>query len=559
MLSTTGPLLTVNVSDQRTSTTSINNITEKFIGGRGVCVRLAHDRIPYDVDPFNPDNSVFFAAGPLQASQMSYTGRMNCTGVSPLTDGLVSTNAGGFLSRNFTATGYGAVEITGASDSLIGVHISDSGVEFVDATTVEETTTDELLSWLADEHDIDPDQVAHIGPAGENLVRFASVMTSSSRAFGRGGMGAVLGSKNIKYLSFSGDSSPEIDIPDIQTAIHRDASMSDHIMKRQGTTSVTPLSNEMGGLPTRYWERGSFEAAEDIGGPAVEEKKYKKGTCSACAFACKLPTRDEETGVETEGPEYETVFSFGSNPMVDDVVDVMQSNELCDQFGLDTISAGNTITGYLKANDEFGNAELIHELIADIAYRQGEGDLLAEGLARCHEELGVKDWTIKGMSPAAHDGRILNGQGLAYATSNRGPDHMYSCMYSFEYPLVDDDHPDVVDPEGVTGKADLVRRKENLMAVNDSGIICKFSRYHIDKERYENLFGVEYETLLDVGGRIVSLERLFNNRRGFDTSNDQLPFTIDGIKAELQQYYEQRNWESDGTIPDDEADRLLAL
>jgi aldehyde:ferredoxin oxidoreductase len=557
MLTNTGDLLTIDVTDRQTTTTDISHVLDTFVGGRGACVRLAHERIPYNADPFGPENRLFFASGPLQVSQMSYTGRMNCTGISPLTDGLLSTNAGGYLSRNFADTGFAAVEITGKSSSPLGIHVSDSGIDFHEVPELTETRTSELLATLEDQHEINPDEVISIGPAGENCVRFACLMTSESRAFGRGGLGAVLGSKGVKYLAFHGNSHPEIEIPAVQSKIHSDAATSDHIMKRQGTTSVTTLSNEMGGFPTRFWEQGSFEAAEDIGGPAVEEKKYKKGTCSNCAFACKLPTRDEATGIETEGPEYETVFSFGSNPMIDDVVDVMKSNDLCDELGMDTISAGNTITGYLQAHDEFGNAELVHQLIEDIAFREGDGDLLAEGLARCHGELGVHDWTVKGMEPAAHDGRVLNGQGLGYATSNRGADHMYSCMYSFEYPLVDSSHPDAVDPDGVEGKANLLARKENLMAVNDSGIICKFSRYHIDKERYEALFNVDFEVLLNIGEKIVGLERLFNNERGFDVSDDSLPFELDGLEQERKRYYEERRWRSDGTVPNAEAEYLL--
>jgi len=160
-------------------------------------------------------------------------------------------------------------------------------------------------------------------------------------------------------------------------------------MKRQGTTSGVDLKNDMFSLPTKYFERMDFdEGVDGIDGSAVESKKYKKGTCSLCAFACKLPTRDDETGPETEGPEYETVFSFGSNLLVDDIVSVMTSNELCDELGLDTISAGVTIGAYLMSEDEFENDELIHSLIEKIAYREGVGDTLAEGVDRIHDELG---------------------------------------------------------------------------------------------------------------------------------------------------------------------------
>ncbi|WP_266082102.1 aldehyde ferredoxin oxidoreductase family protein [Haladaptatus caseinilyticus] len=547
MLHTVGPHLTIDVGTRTTKTESIDDILESFIGGRGVATKLAHERIPFDADPFDAENRLFFATGPMQASTMSFTGRMNATAVSPLTDGLVSSNAGGFMSRNFADTGHAAVEITGKSDELVIVHISDSGVEFEPVPALAGATVPETVSYLEDEHAIGADQTAVIGPAGENLVRFASIMTSEERAFGRGGLGAVLGSKNVKALTFEGDSALDIDIPASQMEIHREAATDDHIMKRQGTVAVMDLANELNGLPSYYFSEQEFEGVGGINGAAVEEKKYKKGTCSACAFACKLPTKDETRGVETEGPEFEVAMAFGSNSGVDDIVDVMKSNELCDRYGLDAISAGNTVAAYLAAQDEFGNVDLIHELVEKIAHREGVGDDLAEGIARIHDDLDVPNWTVKGMDFAAHEGRVLHGQGLSYAVANRGADHMYAVFYSQEYPLVDED--DAYDPTGFEGKPQRLIEKENQMAVNDSGVVCKFSRDYMNPERYEMLFGADFEELLAVGNRIVTLERHFNNQRGFDRSDDTLPYEIPGFEDALEEYYEIRDWD-DGVVPD---------
>ncbi len=549
MLHNRGPLLTVNVGEQTTAKEDITEIHRRYIGGRGVGTRLAHEHTPVDADPLGPENRLVFTTGPMQASTMSFTGRMNATGVSPLTDGLLSSNAGGFMSRNFADTGYGAVEVVGESDTLVVVHVRDDGVKFEPVPELEGTTVTETTTYLEDKHDITPDQTAIIGPAGENEVRFASLMTSEERAFGRGGLGAVLGSKNVKALTFDGDSSPDIEIPKTQMEIHREAATDDHIMKRQGTVAVMDLANEVDGLPSYYFSEQQFEGVEGINGAAVEEKKYKKGTCSQCAFACKLPTKDEDAGVETEGPEFEVAMAFGSNSGVDDIVEVMKSNELCDQFGMDAISAGNTVAAYLAAEDEFGNVGLIHDLVKKIAYREKEGDLLAEGIDRIHDELGVENWSVKGMDFAAHEGRVLNGQGLSYAVSNRGADHMYATFYSVEYPLVPKE--DALDPKGTLGKADELVHRENLMALNDSGIICKFSRDYMTSERYEALFDADFEDLLEVGARIVTLERHFNNQRGFDRSDDEtLPYDLPDFQQALDEYYDARGWD-DGVVPDD--------
>ncbi|XVH32567.1 aldehyde ferredoxin oxidoreductase family protein [Haloferacaceae archaeon DSL9] len=550
MRHTKGPLLSIDVGERTTATESIDDLLSSYIGGRGLCTKLAFDRTPFDVDAFDPENRLFFATGPMQQSQMSFTGRMNATSVSPLSGGLLSSNAGGFLSRNFVDTGYGAVELVGASDDLLAVHISDEGVEFESVPDLEGATVPEVSEYMEREHGVDEDRIACIGPAGENRVRFASIMTTESRAFGRGGLGAVLGSKNVKAITFAGDAAPdvEIDFPETAGEIHREAATADHIMKRQGTASVTEYANSVNALPTHYFSEQSFEGVEGISGDRVEEKKYKKGTCSACAFACKLPTKDEERGVETEGPEFETVMAFGSNAGVDDIVDVMQSNDLCDDLGMDTISCGDVVSAYLASEDEFGNAELVHETVEKIAYREGIGDTLAEGVARFHEELGVDNWSVKGLEFPGHDGRHLNGQGLAFATSNRGADHMYAEFYSKEYPLVPKE--EALDPSGLDGKAPLVAEKENHNAVLDSGVICKFSRSFMTEDRLASLLDADYGTLQEIGADIVSHERAFNNRRGFDRADDALPYELPDFEAALDEYYDARGWNDDGTVPD---------
>jgi len=548
MLHSTGPLLSVNLSAQQADTENIDEILESFIGGRGVGTKLIHDRTPFDADPLGPENRLVFSTGPMQTSNMSFTGRMNATAISPLTDGLLSSNAGGFMSRHLADTGYGAIELTGESDDLVIVHVRDDGVTFEAVPDLEGATVPETCTYIEAEHGLESEHVACIGPAGENQVRFASIMTTEERAFGRGGLGAVLGAKNVKAVTFDGDSRPDIEVPAGQMEIHREAATDDHIMKEQGTVSVMDLANEMNGLPAYYFSEQSFEGVEGINGDAVAEKKYKKGTCSACAFACKLPTRDEARGVETEGPEFEVAMAFGSNSGVDDIVDVMKSNQLCDEYGLDAISAGNTIAAYLAAEEEFGNEELVWELVEQIAHREGVGDQLAEGIGRIHDDLGVDNWSVKNMDFAAHEGRILHGQALSYAVANRGADHMYSVFYSVEYPLVPDDQ--AMDPEGFDGKAQRLVERENLMALNDSGVVCKFSRDYMTPERYEMLFGTDFQELLDVGERVVTLERHFNNERGLSREDDRLPYEdqLPGFEDALDAYYDARGWRDDGTV-----------
>ena len=547
MLHVDGPLLSIDVTDRTTTVTDISEECERFVGGRGLGTKLAHDRIPFDADPFGPENRLFFTLGPMQSTNMSFTGRMNATSLSPLTDGMASSNAGGFTSRPMAKTGYSAVEFVGESDELVAVHVADDEVTFEPVPELRGATVAETGEYMDDAHGIGENRLIVTGPAGENLVRYAAIVTSGSRIFGRGGLGAVLGSKNVKAISFDGDAELDVDLGEVRDEVNYRARTYDHEMKRSGTNSVTALSSERNALPTENFERQSFEGIDGIDGDAVAEKKHKKGTCSACAFACKVPTRDEETGVETDGPEHETAMAFGSNVLVDDVVSVMKSNELCDQLGLDSISAGNTIAAYLEATDAFGNDDLIHDLIEQIAYREGVGDTLAEGVDRIHDELGVENWTVKGMEIPSHDGRELHGQGLSFATANLGADHMYARFYSYEYPLLPKEK--AVPSHGFEGKPELLVERENLMALNDSGILCQFS-FYVTEERYERAFGADYEDLLAVGARTVEHERRFNNRRGFDRTDDQLPYDLPGFEAALDEYYELRGWDSNGTVAD---------
>jgi aldehyde:ferredoxin oxidoreductase len=549
MLHIEGPLRTIDVGSRRVESDSIDDVLADYIGGRGVATRLAHDRTPFDVDPLGPENRLYFATGPMQASEMSFTGRASATAVSPLTDGLCSSNAGGFVSRNLLGTGSAVVELVGASQDLLAVHVRENGVEFEAVPELAGAEVPEVTEYVEDEHGLGAEHIICIGPAGENEVRFASLMTSETRAFGRGGLGAVLGAKNVKLLTFDGDAAPTVDIDAEAAAIHREAATSDHIMKRQGTSSVTDLANEIGSFPTRYFEDVRYEEYEKINGDRVEEKKHKKGTCSQCAFACKLPTKDETAGVETEGPEFETIMAFGGNCAVDDIVSIMQSNELCDRLGMDTISCGNAVAAYLKTQDAFGDSELIHETVEKIAHREGDGDRLAEGIHRFHDEFGVEDWTVKGMTFSAHDGRTLNGQGLGFATANRGADHMYATFYAYEYPLVDD--AEAFAPEGLSpAKARRLVELENERALEDCGVVCRFSRGTMTEQRFETLFDADFDDLLAVGGRVVELERHFNNRRGFDRADDDLPYDLPNFETALDAYYDARGWTDDGVVPD---------
>jgi aldehyde:ferredoxin oxidoreductase len=212
---------------------------------------------------------------------------------------------------------------------------------------------------------------------------------------------------------------------------------------------------------------------------------------------------------------------------------------------MDTISCGNTIAAYLASEEEFGNADLIHELIEKIAYREGVGDDLAEGIDRIYEDLAVDNWTVKGMDFAAHDGRVVHGQGLSYAVANRGGDHMYSTTMIPEY-------NDEIPAKGTAGKAQFVIDNENRNAIRDSAVLCQFGLGRIiEAEAFEAIFAEPYENLLATGDRVVNLERHFNNQRGVDSDDDRLPYSIPDLESSIQEYYEARGWTDAGIVPNE--------
>jgi len=381
MLHSTGPLLSIDVGERTTVETDITEVQERYIGGRGVATRLAHERVPFDADPLGPENRAVFTTGPMQASQMSFTGRTNCTALSPLTDGLLSSNAGGFVSRHLAATGYGAIELAGASDELVVLHVRDDGVEFEAVPGLAGATVSETTDYLDDEHDIPSDRTAVIGPAGENEVRFASIMTTEERAFGRGGQvgrGPRIEERQGRHVRRRFGARPR-DQRDRQRDPPRGRHRGPHHeragdgggdgpRKRDGRVAVVLLLRAL--LRGRRGDQRRGRRGEEVQeGNLLQRARSPASSRPATRRAASRP----------KAPSSRWRWRSARTRGVDDIVDVMESNRLCDEYGLDAISAGNTIAAYLAAEDEFGNRELIWDLVDKIAQRDGVGDQLAEG------------------------------------------------------------------------------------------------------------------------------------------------------------------------------------
>ncbi len=420
--------------------------------------------------------------------------------------------------------------------------------------------------------------VVSIGPAGENQVLFASIADEKGRSYGRGGVGAVMGSKNLKAIIASGKARPEIADNDIYDFVNYEAGKMVTASPRTsqglpefGTSVLVNLMNWYGVLPTNNFQIGEFKHAEKISGERLrEEFLTKRGACWSCPIGCKRVTQTEKE--KGEGPEYETIYALGSALGIDDFDTVIEANYLCNRLGMDTISCGATIAcamelaqhGALETDLAFGRSDLLMKTVKDIAFRQGLGDHLAEGSKRLSSRYGMPETSmqVKGLEFPAYDPRGMQGQGLLYATSNRGACHLRGNMLGPELLGA----PKMLDRHAPSGKAGILIVMQHTNAVIDSIGMCKFVNFAIGDDFFARLMtsitGREYEVqdLQLAGEQIWNLERLYNLRAGFTKEDDTLPprflneplneggsaGNVVQLDEMLAEYYRFRGWTAEG-------------
>jgi aldehyde:ferredoxin oxidoreductase len=551
-------LLEVDLTNQRFSQRTLPDDYSKFLGGRGLAVRLLWDLTGPTVNPLSVENMIIFTTGALINSKIPMSGRSNATSVSPLTNTIFSSNVGGMFGYSQSATGFDVLMIYGQSPQPQYLVIDDTPF-LVDAQEIWGKDTFSATDILIKEHDVKEGQVAVIGCAGENQNFMANIMVQKHRAFGRGGLGAVMGFKKLKGMVFLGneDKSGE-KFSDLANRLRNKIAKIDNKLKTQGTSGVVNTANRNEAMPARYYQMSSFEHAEKINGKEMEAHKVKSATCYSCPVACKMIEKSEKYDIITDGPEYETIVFQGSNLGISNLDAIIKSNHLCDKFGLDTISSGGLIGAFIEAVEKgkldypitWDDEENIHKLIEKIAKKEDIGSELQRGTWAFCEKYNMESITVKGLDVPGHDPRGLYGQGLSYATSNRGADHLYSNTYKDEY-----NHEL---RREVKGKAKLVIKNENRNAVLDSLGLCKFSTSFFQDEEYLEIMSilldqkVSYEEFQGFGSKVVDLERAFNNKRGFDSKDDVLPkrVSVPFLENELKEYYNLRNWSEEGVVKD---------
>jgi aldehyde:ferredoxin oxidoreductase len=423
-------------------------------------------------------------------------------------------------------------------------------------------------------------KVACIGPAGERQVLISSIINDKHRAAGRGGVGAVMGSKNLKAIAVLGNREPTIANKEefaVAARMSLEAISKNPVTKdslpNYGTAVLVNIMNEIGALPTFNFQRGYYEDADAISGETIRERLLEKRVaCDACTIACGRATKIPGSDRQGEGPEYETVWAFGAACGVRDLEGIAEANYLCNEYGLDTISTGSTIacamelsaSGHLSGGPRFGDAEAMVNCVRLIGERSGIGNELAEGSLRLARRHGHPEcsMSVKGLEMPGYDPRGIQGMGLAFATSNRGACHLRGYMISAEVL----GNPCLIDRFKTDGKASLTILLQDISAATDSMVLCRFSQFAMNPGHYAHLLqtatGVPFTAmgLISIGERIYNLERIFNARDGFSRKDDSLPMrlletplpeghsknTTVALDLMLDEYYRLRGWTADG-------------
>lgn len=571
-----GKLLVVDLASGEITTQPLDmEMARLFIGGRGLGARLLWDLVGPEVEPLSPENVLIIATGPMTATGFQTSNRFSVTTKSPQTGTVLDANSGGTWGMRFKRAGYDALIVKGRAPHPVWLEITPDAITLKDASHLWGMTVPQASEALGQNKN--KRNVLCIGPAGENLVRFAAIMNDVSRSAARGGVGAVMGSKNLKAIVVEGDLRVEFEDKDRFRFIQYEATkmlkanpITSQALPEFGTPVMMNILNGLGALPTRNFQQTHFEHAEAISGEAITEQiLIDNDACWACPIGCTRVTQTSRA--KGEGPEYESAWSFGAACGVADLETIAEANYLCNELGLDTISAGSTIAcamelserGLLDSDLRFGRAELLLETVEAIAYRRGLGDLLAEGSYRLAERCGVPElsMSVKKLEMPAYDPRGMQGQGLLFATSNRGACHMRGNMLGLEALGV----PKLIDRLQVQGKAGYVILNQNGSSVQDSLVACKFANIAVADEYFARalsaLTGITYPSgeMLRAGERIWTLERLYNLREGFTRADDTLPprlltepatgnsaGEVSHLEPMLDEYYRARGWTHEG-------------
>ena len=591
-----GRILWVNLSKGTVNDKALDpKVAKDYIGGRGLGIYILRKHAEPGVDALSPDNPLVMATGPLTGTGALTGARYMVTTKSPLTGAITSSNSGGIFPAELKRAGYDAIVFIGRSEKPVYLWIEKGNAELRSAEHLWGKNTHETTDELLAETDSKA-RVACIGPAGEKGVLFASIMNDKHRAAGRSGVGAVMGSKNLKAVVVKGKGRVPLSDPDgfkdfnrkILDTFNETIKDNPHTLTVNGTAGTVAVTQNFGILPTKNMQQGMFEGWEKIQGSEITKRFLVKNTsCYSCPIGCGRGTRvdDPRFSGEGEGPEFETIYAMGSDCMIDDLAAITKANYICNELGIDTMTMGTTIAcamelvdrGFLKEEEvgrslKWGDADALVELTRMTGNREGFGNLLAEGSYRLAERYGHPELApvSKKQEFAGYEPRGAQAMGLAYATSPIGASHMRGDPAYCEIFGV----PVAVDPHEWKGKGKITKAYQDLSAIIDSAGLCIFFavRNLVEKnldlapvgilEYLNTATGADYtlEELILAGERIINAERYFLTEAGFSRKDDSLPkrmtedpapmgptkgFVVH-LEEMLDEYYNVQEWTEDG-------------
>jgi aldehyde:ferredoxin oxidoreductase len=599
-----GQLLRVDLTHQEITIEEINEVWAKqFLGGAGLATKYFYEEVPGGIDPLGPENKLIFMSGALTGTASASASRYSVVGKSPQTYLWGQSNAGGSFGPSLKRSGFDGVIFEGISAAPVTLQILDGKAELLDASdlwgkTVAETE-DALQASIS--HKI---TVAAIGPAGENLVTYASIMNNKHRAAGRCGLGAVMGSKKLKAVACAGSQPVQLaNKSDFHDAATKQFDMIDESILKVGfdtfgTNMVADFVNVRGGYPTLNWQQGVFEGIDKINAEAIMDTVFVDGVnCFACPISCGRGTEIKDgkwKGDKGEGPEYESTNTLGSMCGVSDINAITKANYLCNEYGLDTISTGSTIAFAMECFEKgiltpektdgldikFGDGDMVVTLVEKIARREGIGDLLAKGTRVAAQELGGGSikfaMQVKGLELPAYDSRAAKITGLGYVTANRGGDHMTGYIQGptfIDVPFLIVEDSSIRDPfQANPEEAHILVDMENAMSVLDAFGGCKFMGMLLPANELIDLFTsatgweLSMEDFRKTGERIYNLTRAACVREGASRGDDVLPERLmaeplpggpaegmvnnpEMLELMKDAYYDFRGWDRETGIP----------
>lgn len=605
-----GKMLEVNLTTGETSRSIIDeDIHRKYIGGSGLAAKIFFDRVSPDVDPLSEDNLLLIMTGPLSGTTAPGGSRFSACAKSPLTNMWGESCCGGDFATEMRSAGVDGIICNGASDKPVYLLIEDDKAELKDAADLWGKNTHEITDLLKERHSGKKKaRVISIGQAGENKVYYAAIANGKKNFFGRCGMGAVMGSKNLKAIVAVGTGKVTQGLPDEFAAKRKEVveKAKEHyitdVMKTGGTIGAMDFGVFLGDLPGKNWTVGDMtEYPPKIGGAMLNTEKFLTNaeSCRGCLLGCKRVVKIDEgkyKGMAGAGPEYEGAASLGSLLMIDDMAAIIKMNEACNDLGMDVISCGATIAmtmdcweqGIITADDTdgleltWGNSDAVLELIKKIAARDGFGATLADGSKIAAEKIGkgADEYAVhvKGMEVPMHDPRAFHGLGLSYATCVRGACHTNDPIYSIEQGIMI--WPEIginggYEQKASEGKAEIVVIGQNIGQVYNAAVLCYLLMSVLTEQEFVDLlktasgFDYDIKELMECGERIWMLKRGLNNLMGITAKDDKLPKRIvtpftDGAAAGsepqidmmLKEYYPLRNLDEEGKPQKDKLESL---